>query len=884
MGARLSKPRVPAPVPHTPLDHLVKSPSTTITTTATASPTTPAMQILAAAGSKIHHAAPAPAPAQNRPDIVAHPDDYDTQSSASLAFQDIVPPFPYHGLVANAQEAPLLTSLSNRNTVARSHVATAVHPGDDSATGMALSAKSSNSPASVPVPVHLPADRHPIAAPQVSLAEGGVAILRGIAMSLPYTVLVPAISAEHKLAALCDQIEAVFDRANRSVNCWNPQSEISVLNAMPACKAVAVAPELVRLLDIVDELFLLSEGRFDPTACILNMALARVLAEHGRPLMPDDVSHLRFAIGWDTKIKRKTPSVVVRRNGNTVVDTDGVAKGYIVDLLFDAVFRVLSAGLGPDSLQPSFYIDWAGDIRALGTHPSGRSWRTAVMKPPSLQHVYKCWTSETLSSCLADAGVTQFVDLDSNGPAGASPGAGPSKPPGASSRLDMGMAIATSGDYYQIKRFGYHHIVNPETMTVMKAGSRTVASVSVMAASCAIADGLATAAMTFETAGEAARFLKRVIAREPKKVFGYCVVGRSTSEDLEILASSFFRAAASIDVCMDSSGSLSQLRRTSTAADEDALRKLHKPLSEADRKAIVRGCVRVTCLLSGVDGIPVGNVDSMTSLSLSIPEPYITFLISEDAVVSLPREGQEFSLTLPTDDFAGIRTSSEPMLRLRVVRTFEVSSAEGLAVLVVAAVFDAIFGCCNTIRLTFNGNHYAQPISTWPLKRSLASMSVLSRAKEVLGRTPTGVFVVTADAADGTKCGLTAGSVASSASAPSIVTFNVLQTSSFYAKFCGVGTVVRAFLLSSTQASLSERYFKTLMVSADDIQNLTDNATLALDVAVEKVHHVADHLLIICRVRQVVSSRPDGDDRQSPLLRVDKRYRKPGHSATVRLW
>jgi hypothetical protein len=125
------------------------------------------------------------------------------------------------------------------------------------------------------------------------------------------------------------------------------------------------------------------------------------------------------------------------------------------------------------------------------------------MKPPSLPLVFQCWADGTLSTCLSGSGFTQFVDLVA-GIAGREPVSG--KNPGLILDRD-GVAIATSGYYYQISKFGYHHIVNPAAMAVIKAGSRTVGSVSVMTTSCALAYGLAyglaTAAMTCDPAGAA---------------------------------------------------------------------------------------------------------------------------------------------------------------------------------------------------------------------------------------------------------------------------------------------------------------------------------------------------------------------------------------------
>jgi thiamine biosynthesis lipoprotein ApbE len=132
-----------------------------------------------------------------------------------------------------------------------------------------------------------------------------------------------------------------------------------------------VSHELAHLFDLVDELSELTESRFDPTVCVLNLACVKLLAEQGRPLLPEYVWHLCFAIGWKTKIKRKLPTLALRHNRNTNVDTDRVAKAFVFDNLFDAPCDALAATGQAAGPPPSLCFDWAGDIRAVGSHPSG---------------------------------------------------------------------------------------------------------------------------------------------------------------------------------------------------------------------------------------------------------------------------------------------------------------------------------------------------------------------------------------------------------------------------------------------------------------------------------------------------------------------------------
>ena len=53
------------------------------------------------------------------------------------------------------------------------------------------------------------------------------------------------------------------------------------------------------------------------------------------------------------------------------LDLSGIAKGWAVDKLVEA-------------LPSPCYVDWGGDIKVKGKHPSGRPWVVAVHEPPSL--------------------------------------------------------------------------------------------------------------------------------------------------------------------------------------------------------------------------------------------------------------------------------------------------------------------------------------------------------------------------------------------------------------------------------------------------------------------------------------------------------------------
>jgi len=121
------------------------------------------------------------------------------------------------------------------------------------------------------------------------------------------------------------------------------------------------------------------------------------------------------------------------------LDLCGIAKGHALD----EIVRSL------DGLD--FLVELGGEVAARGHHPSGRPWRVGVERPGT----------NTLQ---------RIADAD-------------------------GRTLATSGDAaqgYSVGARRYAHVLDPRTGAPVDNG---VASVSVLAASGIIADGLATAAM-----------------------------------------------------------------------------------------------------------------------------------------------------------------------------------------------------------------------------------------------------------------------------------------------------------------------------------------------------------------------------------------------------
>ncbi len=212
-------------------------------------------------------------------------------------------------------------------------------------------------------------------------------------------------------------------------------SQISAINRATA--AIEVEPEVLFVLQLGQRITRLSEGAF-------HMGLGGLIRlwdfEAVTPRVPE-LSEIKQVLPISSEDAVSiTGTRVERRDTNLQLDLGGIAKGYAVDRAL-AVLR--AAGLESAS------VNAGGDIGLLGGHGE-RPWKIGIQHPRK--------AGELLATlALRDR------------------------------------AIVTSGDYerfFMLEGVRYHHIFDPQT----GLPARACQSVSVVAATVAEADALATAA------------------------------------------------------------------------------------------------------------------------------------------------------------------------------------------------------------------------------------------------------------------------------------------------------------------------------------------------------------------------------------------------------
>lgn len=244
-------------------------------------------------------------------------------------------------------------------------------------------------------------------------------------------------------------ITAELTDVNASMSTYIADSELSRFNRSRSLEWQAISPGLAEVLSLAQRISQDSAGAFDVTVGPLVNLWG--FGPDGRVVKaprPEEIEALRQSVGYE-KLELDPVRLKLRKAASqTYVDLSAIAKGYGVD----RVARLLEAQ-GFDN----YLVEIGGELRAKGVKPDGSSWLVAIESPVAgqraIQHVIK---------------VTD-------------------------------VAIATSGDYrnyFEEDGVRFSHTIDPQTGAPI---SHRLASVTVLAASCAQADATATALMVLGT-------------------------------------------------------------------------------------------------------------------------------------------------------------------------------------------------------------------------------------------------------------------------------------------------------------------------------------------------------------------------------------------------
>lgn len=185
--------------------------------------------------------------------------------------------------------------------------------------------------------------------------------------------IVAVIPSEHASRAklILDAAERELRRSEALFSTWMDASEMSRFNAAPAGTPVELSDAVVDMLARARELYSDTNGAFDVTAAPL-VEIWRRAAERGRRPSPHELNVARSSSSWGDFELLTAPASGIRKRKTALLDVDGIAKGYAIDLAIEALLKAGATG---------GMVEVGGDLRVVGTPPGGSVWRIDIRSP-----------------------------------------------------------------------------------------------------------------------------------------------------------------------------------------------------------------------------------------------------------------------------------------------------------------------------------------------------------------------------------------------------------------------------------------------------------------------------------------------------------------------
>jgi FAD:protein FMN transferase len=197
--------------------------------------------------------------------------------------------------------------------------------------------------------------------------------ISGPTMGTTYSIKVADPPKAIDAAAVRAAADEVLDQIDRSMSSYRADSEISRFNSAASTEWIDVSSDLAIVVDAALQVSRQSGGAFDITVGPLVAAWG--FGVSGEPIdLPDDarLSEFRAHVGYEKLHARLDPPALRKGHPRLLVDLNGIAPGYAVDLLAQKLQAM--------PVQ-NFMIDIGGEVRAQGRNARGQLWRIAIERP-----------------------------------------------------------------------------------------------------------------------------------------------------------------------------------------------------------------------------------------------------------------------------------------------------------------------------------------------------------------------------------------------------------------------------------------------------------------------------------------------------------------------
>lgn len=182
--------------------------------------------------------------------------------------------------------------------------------------------------------------------------------------------------------ALQEKIQTEFDRLDKVLSNYRPDSIIERFNGTQSTAPVNVGKEIVRLTGIARRVSKASHGCYDLTIKPL-FDLWGFAGDTFTPPGPDTLRQQMQHVGF-AKLETPTPTQLRKTDPQVHVDLSSIAQGYSVGRIASVVE---AAGI------KNYLVEIGGELQTRGHKPDGSPWRIGVERPlPGGRSVEKALT------------------------------------------------------------------------------------------------------------------------------------------------------------------------------------------------------------------------------------------------------------------------------------------------------------------------------------------------------------------------------------------------------------------------------------------------------------------------------------------------------------
>ena len=278
-----------------------------------------------------------------------------------------------------------------------------------------------------------------------ALPVGEQFILSGQTMGTTWSVRY-IHSQQHSQETVRILIQDELDLVVRQMSTWQQDSNLSLFNQAEANTWHPLPGPFFTVMDCALKIAAETKGAFDPTiGPLVNLWGFGPHGQRNSPPDADEIKQLQASCGWQ-RLQLDTKKKQLLQPGNAYVDFSGIAKGYGVDRVSQAL-----QGAGIDN----YLIEVGGELYGAGIKPDGQPWWVALESPTGMASI----ATESIAAVC-------------------------------------GIAVATSGDYrryFDYEHHHYGHTIDSRTGYPIDRSVNALASVTVIHAQCMKADALATA-------------------------------------------------------------------------------------------------------------------------------------------------------------------------------------------------------------------------------------------------------------------------------------------------------------------------------------------------------------------------------------------------------